>query len=85
MEAVPLHLKEANDFVRQYHRHSLPTEGGKFAIGCVVDHGTSRVTVPHAGVDEGAKHIAASLAADLGFEPVERGRCEPRGCWSRWQ
>jgi hypothetical protein len=37
MEAVPLHIKEANEFVAQYHRHSLPTVGGKFAVGAAVD------------------------------------------------
>lgn len=33
----PMHLKEANEFVRMYHRHNIPTVGGKFAIGCYVD------------------------------------------------
>ncbi len=37
MEAVPLHIREANDFVRRFHRHSEPTVGGKFAVGCEVD------------------------------------------------
>src|SRR5262249_28069339 len=37
MEAVPLHLREANAFVAQHHRHNLPTVGGKFAIGASVD------------------------------------------------
>jgi hypothetical protein len=37
MEAVPLHLREANEFVRRYHRHSLPAVGCKFALGCEVD------------------------------------------------
>jgi hypothetical protein len=37
MEAVPLHLKQANEFVAQYHRHNLPTVGGKFAIGAAQD------------------------------------------------
>ena len=37
MEAVPVHLREANEFVAQYHRHSLPTVGGKFAVGAAVD------------------------------------------------
>jgi predicted dinucleotide-binding enzyme len=37
------------------------------------DYGTSRVTVLHAGDDEGARRVAARLAADLGFEPVELG------------
>ena len=30
----PIHLKEANEFVRNFHRHNLPTAGGKFAIAC---------------------------------------------------
>lgn len=34
MDAVPLHLKEANEFVRRFHRHSNPTVGCKFAVGC---------------------------------------------------
>lgn len=37
MEAVPLHLKQANQFVREHHRHSLPAVGCKFALGCEVD------------------------------------------------
>ena len=30
----PIHLKEANEYVRLFHRHNLPTVGGKFAIAC---------------------------------------------------
>jgi len=37
MEAVPLHLKEANQFVAKYHRHNLPTTGCKFALGAAQD------------------------------------------------
>ena len=37
MEAVPLHLREANEFVAKFHRHNLPTVGGKFAVGAAVD------------------------------------------------
>jgi hypothetical protein len=37
MEAVPLHLREANAFVAKHHRHSLPTVGRKWAIGAAVD------------------------------------------------
>jgi hypothetical protein len=36
MEAVPIHLREANEFVANYHRHNLPTVGGKFAVGAAV-------------------------------------------------
>lgn len=37
MEAVPIHLREANEFVAKHHRHSRPTVGGKFAIGARQD------------------------------------------------
>jgi predicted dinucleotide-binding enzyme len=37
------------------------------------DYGSSRVTMLYAGDDAGAKQVAARLAADLGFEPVELG------------
>lgn len=33
MRQVPLTLKEANEFVKKYHRHSVPTVGCKFAFG----------------------------------------------------
>jgi hypothetical protein len=32
-----LHLREANAFVAQHHRHNLPTVGGKFAVGAAVN------------------------------------------------
>ena len=30
----PITLKEANEFVKQHHRHNLPTTGCKFAVLC---------------------------------------------------
>jgi hypothetical protein len=32
LKIKPIHLRAANDFVKKYHRHNLPTVGGKFAI-----------------------------------------------------
>src|SRR5436309_3178193 len=37
MESVPLHIREANEFVKARRRHSLPTVGGKWAIGAAQD------------------------------------------------
>lgn len=34
LEIRPIHIKYANAYVKQYHRHSIPTVGGKFAISC---------------------------------------------------
>jgi hypothetical protein len=38
VQAVPIHIREANAFIAKYHRHSLPTVGRKFTIGAV-EHG----------------------------------------------
>lgn len=37
MEIKPISLRKANEFVKENHRHNLPTAGGKFAISCVQD------------------------------------------------
>lgn len=33
LEIVPMTIREANEFVGNFHRHSRPTVGGKFALG----------------------------------------------------
>lgn len=33
----PTHLREANEYVKQWHRHNLPCVGGKFAVACYDD------------------------------------------------
>lgn len=37
LQIRPCHLREAIEFVRQYHRHSMPPVGGKFAVSCYAD------------------------------------------------
>ncbi len=37
LKIKPIHLRDANEFVKRYHRHNLPTVGGKFAISCYQD------------------------------------------------
>jgi hypothetical protein len=37
MEAVPLHLREANEFLAKHQRHNLPAVGGVLAVGAAVD------------------------------------------------
>jgi hypothetical protein len=34
LSAVPMKLKEAIEFVRNFHRHNKPPIGGLFAVGC---------------------------------------------------
>lgn len=37
MNAVPLELKQAQDYIRKYHRHHTPAHRDKFRIGCMED------------------------------------------------
>jgi len=37
LKAKPIYLKEANEFVKRFHRHSLPTTGGRFAVAAEKD------------------------------------------------
>ena len=39
---VPIHLKEANAFVKLYHRHHKPTVGHKFSVAVSDDSGKIR-------------------------------------------
>lgn len=34
LSAVPVGISEACDFVRSFHRHNKPPQGGLFAVGC---------------------------------------------------
>ena len=35
LQIVPLTIREANEFVANFHRHNKHTHGGKFAVGAV--------------------------------------------------
>lgn len=33
MNPIPIYIREANEFIKQYHRHSAPVSGGRFSVG----------------------------------------------------
>ena len=33
LEITPISIREANEFVSNFHRHNKPTQGGRFAVG----------------------------------------------------
>lgn len=39
MKAVPIELKDANEFVLQLHRHHPPVYRDKFRLACIADDG----------------------------------------------
>ena len=38
LEACPITITEANNFVADHHRHSKKTQGGRFAIGAIYNN-----------------------------------------------
>jgi len=36
-KAIPITLTDANAFVKKHHRHSIPTRGHKFSVGCELE------------------------------------------------
>jgi 8-hydroxy-5-deazaflavin:NADPH oxidoreductase len=49
------------------------------------DYDGTPVTMLYAGDDPGAKQLAASLAKELGFDLVDVGPLQWRGCWNPWR
>ena len=45
LELVPISLREANEFVMNFHRHNKSTQGGKFAIGVSDGEGLTGVAI----------------------------------------
>lgn len=45
MNLRPITLREANDFVENFHRHNKPVIGARFAIGLVHDHELKGVAI----------------------------------------
>ena len=37
MKAIPITLKQANDYVSSHHRHHRPVAGHKFSVGCEIN------------------------------------------------
>ena len=35
LNAVPISLKDSNEYIENFHRHNKPVQGSKFSIGCI--------------------------------------------------
>src|SRR5262245_551570 len=72
MEAVPLHLREANSFVARHHQHNKPTVGAKFALGAAQDG--KLVGVAIVGRPYGAEGVLYfTYWTPFGPEPKQQG------------
>ena len=61
LKAIPLELKEANEFVRKTHRHHDPVYRDKIRLGCIDDdnvlHGVIQLARPVSRVLDDGKTI----------------------------
>lgn len=68
LEAVPIRLADANDFVARFHRHHKPVVGHKFSIGASLDGSLVGVVIvgrPVArSLDDGATLEVTRLCSD---------------------
>lgn len=90
MRVIPVTLREANDFVEQFHRHSRRTsrDAGKFAIGASDERGLWGVAIVGRPL---ARHLDDSFTAEVLRVCVRPDA--PRNvcsflygrCWRIWQ
>jgi len=88
LQPTPIALREANEFVRNFHRHNKPTQGGKFAIGALYDDelvGVAIVGRPvSATLDDG---WTAEVTRVCVRDHAPRNACSflYGRCWRIWQ
>lgn len=78
LKAVPVELAEANDFVRNFHRHNKPVTGHRFSIG--VSDGAELWGVAIVGRPVSRIVQAQGYTAEVLRNCVREGA--PRGCCS---
>lgn len=88
--AVPITLREANDFVEQFHRHNGRTSrnGGKFAIGCSADNelvGVAIVGLPIARMLSDGFTAEVLRCCVLDSSPKGTNSFLYACCWRAWR
>ena len=90
LQPLPITLREANDFVEQYHRHSKRTQrdGGKFAIGATTGDqmvGVAIVGRPLARLLDDGYTSEVTRCCVLENSPKGTGSFLYGRCWRIWQ
>jgi len=88
LAVTPISLREANEFVENFHRHNKPTQGGRFAIGAMNDDelvGVAIVGRPiSATLDDG---LTAEVTRVCVVDDAPKNSCSflYGRCWRIWQ
>lgn len=87
-DAVPMTLRDANEFVSKHHRHNKKVVGHRFSIGCIKDGelvGVAIVGRPVARkLDDGT---TAEVTRVCVFDNAPMGACSflYSRCWQAWR
>lgn len=88
MTVVPMTLKEANEFVESFHRHSKPVVGHRFCIGLENDGLLVGVAIVGRTV---ARRLHANTTAEVlrvcVNDNADKGACSMLygACWRAWR
>lgn len=90
MNVLPITLREANDFVEQYHRHNGRTskDGGRFAIGASAERGLVGVAIvgrPLARLLQDGLTAEVLRVCTLSDAPKNTCSFLYGRCWRIWQ
>ena len=85
---VPVSLREANEFVLNFHRHNKPTQGGKFAIAACYDEAMVGVAIVGRPVSATLQDgVTAEVTRVCVLADAPKNTCSflYGRCWRIWQ
>ena len=88
LNAVPINLKAANNFVALHHRHNKPVVGARFSIGCATDDDLIGVAIVGRPV---CRHLDDGFSAEVVrccvVNDSQKGTCSflYAACWRAWK
>lgn len=71
---IPVSLAQANEFVRQHHRHHKPVAGHKFSIGCAENGRLCAVAIVGRPVSRYSRQRKAACRSERAAAPQRRFR-----------
>ena len=88
LQVIPVTLREANEFVANFHRHNKPIQGGRFAIGAVNDGDMVGVAIVGRPVSATLQDsLTAEVTRVCVIDGAPKNTCSflYGRCWRIWQ
>lgn len=88
LKPIPITLREANQFVLNFHRHNKPVQGGRFAIAACFDDAVVGVAIVGRPVSATLQDgVTAELTRLCVNEDAPKNTCSflYGRCWRVWQ